>query len=135
VTAIDPWAEAARSSTAPLEEPLDQITEGATVIGVERHPVYSTSYRCEAWMTVHPWTIDRRSTVLVFRGDVFDQPECVGDATLGRLRRNGADVQTVPVGFTPGDPVIEVFLTGEDAAAVQVGDTFAFIRQAPTQSY
>ena len=126
VTDSNPWARAVARAAEQGDQPVVEISEGATVIDVDRHPIYGTRYRCQTWMAHMPWTLDRKSTVHVYRGDVFDQPEHIGEAKLARLRRNGADVQTVPVGFNADEPKIEVFLAGADAPAVLIGDTFIF---------
>jgi hypothetical protein len=122
MTSRDPFAEvgaAQHADPAPLI--LDQ---GATVLTIEQHPAYGRYYRCKAWMAQYPWHLDRKAEVTIYRGDPLDNPQKVGAARTTRLRRNGQDVQTVPVGFTSPEPEIEVWLEGD--AEVQVGDILTF---------
>ncbi|MEU7971266.1 hypothetical protein AB0B48_04420 [Micromonospora sp. NPDC049089] len=90
--------------------PDDTIYDGATVLAVERHPVYGLMYRCRTWMVLYPWVLHTTSASVV------------GRARVNRVRRNGADVAQVPVGTT-GEPVVELFLDRE--LPVEKGDTVA----------
>lgn len=113
----DPFATA----ETPPAVPDDTIVDGATVLAVERHPVYGLMYRCRTWMAHYPWVLRRGDPVMVFRGNTTNSP-VVGPARVKRVRRNGVDVAQVPVGIN-GEPLVELFLDRE--LAVETGDMIA----------
>ncbi|MBQ1076429.1 hypothetical protein KBX06_25215 [Micromonospora sp. C31] len=105
---------------------FDGITNGATVLSVERHPIYGTICRCRGWMAHYPWTARRRDSIAVIRGDTWSSP-VIGHARVAQLRRNRAEVKQVPVGFGSGDagePEFELVL--DRPVPMEVGDVISF---------
>jgi hypothetical protein len=121
----DPWAAASLTPAGAESTPEPMfIAAGATVLEVVERSVRGRYYRCQTWMTQYPWRLDRKTPVIVYRGDTIVRAELAGEATLAWLRKNSQDVQSVWVGAAGPEPEVDIWLAGE--AEPQVGDTLEF---------
>ncbi|MER7439599.1 hypothetical protein [Micromonospora avicenniae] len=122
----DPFAAAEADLPASTWTGIDN---GAEVLAVTRHPVYGATYRRRPWMTMYPWTAKVRDAVAVFRGPDTTAP-LIGQGRVLQLRRNGAQVRRIGVGWGGEDerfndePEFELIL--DRHVAVEVGDSIAF---------
>jgi hypothetical protein len=126
----DPWAAASLVPASAESTPQPMfIAAGATVLEVVERSVRGRYYRCRTWMTQYPWRLDRKTSVIVYRGDTIVRSEPAEEAALAWLRRNGQDVQSAWVGTTDPEPEVDIWLAGE--AEPQAGDTLEFPEAIP----